>query len=76
MELFAWFTWNAVLFIVCLGSALFTTHPAILHTFNSKMDLLKKSTVDSRFLDFQGTLWNTSRYPYLDISDLQNWGKK
>ena len=32
------------------------------------------STVDSRYLELQGTLWNTSRYPYLDISDLQNWG--
>ena len=32
-------------------------------------------TVDSRYLEFQGTLWNTSRYPYLNISDLQNWGK-
>ena len=30
-------------------------------------------TVDSRYLEIQGTLWNTSRYPYLDISDLQNW---
>ena len=29
----------------------------------------------SRYLEFQGTLWNTSRYPYLDISDLQNLGK-
>ena len=26
-------------------------------------------------IEFQGTLWNTSRYPYLEISDLQNWGK-
>ena len=33
-------------------------------------------TVDSRYREVQGTLWNTSRYPYLDISDLQNWGKK
>ena len=32
-------------------------------------------TVDSRYLEFQMTLWNTSRYPYLDISDLQNWEK-
>ena len=24
----------------------------------------------------QGTTWNSSRYPYLSISDLQNWGKK
>ena len=32
-------------------------------------------TVDSRYLEFQGTIWTTSIYPYLDISDLQNWGK-
>ena len=32
-------------------------------------------TVDSRYLKFQGTFWNTSRYPYFDISDLQNWVK-
>ena len=32
-------------------------------------------TVNSRYLEFQGTVWNTSRYPYLDISDFQNWGK-
>ena len=41
------------------------------------MELKKNvyNTVDSRYLDFQGTLWNTSWYPYFDISDLQNWGK-
>ena len=33
------------------------------------------STVDSRYLEVQGALWNTSKYPYLDISGLQNWGK-
>ena len=33
-------------------------------------------TVDSRYLELQGTLWNTSRYPYFDISDLRNWGKQ
>ena len=27
------------------------------------------TTVNSRYLEFQGTLWNTSKYPYLDISD-------
>ena len=32
-------------------------------------------TVDSSYLEFQGTLWNTSRYPYLDISVLRKWGK-
>ena len=31
------------------------------------------NTVYSRYLELQGTLWNTSRYPYFDISDLQNW---
>ena len=31
-----------------------------------------RTTVDSRYLEVQGTLWNTSRYPYLDLSDLQN----
>ena len=34
----------------------------------------KVNTVDSRYLEVEGTLWNTSRYPYFDISDVQNWG--
>ena len=33
---------------------------AVLHTI----------TVDSRYLEIEGTLKNTSRYPYFDISDL------
>ena len=28
------------------------------------------STVDSRYLEIEGTIKNTSRYPYFDISDL------
>ena len=32
-------------------------------------------TVDSRYLEVEGTHWNTSRYPYFDISDVPNWGK-
>ena len=28
-----------------------------------------ENTVESRYLEFQLTLWNASRYPYLDISD-------
>ena len=32
-------------------------------------------TVDSHYLEVHGTLLSTSRCPYLDISDLQNWGK-
>ena len=39
------------------------------------MSWRKKNTVDSRYLEFKGTFWNTSRYPYFDISDLQNRGK-
>ena len=33
------------------------------------------NTVDSRYLELEGTLWNTSRYTEFDISDVQNWGK-
>ena len=33
-------------------------------------------TVDSRYLEFQETHWNTSRYPYLDISELREWVKQ
>ena len=29
-------------------------------------------TVDSRYLEVKGTLKNTSKYPYFDISDVQN----
>ena len=31
--------------------------------------------VESRYLEVQGSLWNSSRYPYRDTSNLQNWGK-
>ena len=41
-----------------------------------KLQLNKLYTVDSHYLEIQGTLWNTSRYPYFDISDLRNWGKQ
>ena len=33
-------------------------------------------TVDSRYLELQGTHWNTSRYPYFDISELREWGEQ
>ena len=33
-------------------------------------------TVHSRYLEFKGTLWNISRYPYLDRSELRKWGKQ
>ena len=41
----------------------------------STVTTLFSYTVDSRYLEFQGTPCNTSRYPYLDISDLQSSGK-
>ena len=34
------------------------------------------STVDSRYLEVQGILLNTSRYPYRDISDFAELWKK
>ena len=30
-------------------------------------DTSEDTWVDSRYLEVQGTVWNTSRYPYLDI---------
>ena len=33
----------------------------------SCMSRITRNTVDSRYLEFQGTLLNTSRYPYFDI---------
>ena len=42
---------------------------------NRKQNIVEKRKNCSSYLEVQGTLWNTSRYPYLDISDLQNWGK-
>ena len=47
------------------------------HTCNlvGNVPRLISYTVDSRYLEVQGNLLKRSRYPYLDISDLQNWGK-
>ena len=42
---------------------------------DDKWDDFDSNTVDSCYLEFQGTLWYILRYPYFDISDLQNWGK-
>ena len=35
----------------------------------------KTNTVNSCYFEFQGAFWNTTRYPYFKISDLQNWGE-
>ena len=37
---------------------------------NAPCPLFSENTVDSRYLEIGGTLKNTSRYPYFDISDL------
>ena len=47
----------------------------LIRTSNTQVPDRYRNTVDSRYLELHGTLWNISRYPYLDISDLQNWGK-
>ena len=46
-----------------------------LRSANSGLCFFFWITLYSR-LQVQGTLWNTSRYSYLDISVLQNWTKK
>ena len=50
------------------------------HSYNAKFDFFQtynsfSKTVDSRYLEVEGTRWNTSRYPYFDKSDVQNWRK-
>ena len=49
----------------------------LLTKFRVRLPLFRisKNTVDFRYLEFQGTLWNTWRYPNFDVSDLQNWRK-
>ena len=37
---------------------------------------LGQATVGSCYLELQGILWNTSRYPYFDIWDFQSWENK
>ena len=51
-------------FVVVSGNIIFLCHQGYL--FETK----KKYTVDSRYLEIEGTLKNSPRYPYFDISDL------
>ena len=46
-----------------------------LTNFNEVCNDRIQFTVNSRYLEVEGTLSTTLRYPYFDISDLQNWGK-
>ena len=45
-------------------------------TPGGRVHTITDSPVDSRYLELQGTPWNTSRYPYFDIPVLRNWGKQ
>ena len=56
-------------YIIYLNDALLATAYRFWWTFQSEI------TVDSHYLEVEGTRWNSSRYPYFDISDVQNWGK-
>ena len=38
-----------------------------------RIKYILQTKVDYPYLEVRGTLWNTSWYPYPDISDLQNW---
>ena len=65
--------WFRMLHFLCSSSLLLRSP---LENCDSRLwPCVLSSTVDSRYLEVQGTFWNTSRYTYLDISDLQNWGK-
>ena len=44
-------------------------------SYNQKAWFFQVYIVDSRYLEVEGTVWNTAWYPYFDISDVQNWGK-
>ena len=37
---------------------------------NNTIEIPEQNTVDSRYLEIEGTLKNTSKYPHFDISDL------
>ena len=68
-----WCTLSIFIVITVLTKGLGRQH--WLRAFLQYSKISSRSTVDSRYLEFQGTVWNSSRYPYLNISGLQNWGK-
>ena len=55
-----------------LRSLTFGVHGSEMQTTKKKIYPVRPYTVDSCFLELQETLWNTSRYPYFDTSDLRN----
>ena len=81
--------WNIVLISPRKWALVFRANCLLRRQFawNVKAHFLKKKKTEkySRLslsrnprdsMKHQGTPWNSSRYPDLDISDLQNWGKQ
>ena len=57
-----------ILFLLLVWKSCFSENICKITFMDSYLLLLY--TVDSRYLKIEGTLLNTSRYPYFDISDL------
>ena len=55
---------------------MFADQPELKPAHQRKSQKQANNTVDPRYLEIQGTLWNTSRYPYFDKSDLRTWEKQ
>ena len=53
-----------------MGSEYYEENTGICLFWGCGWGLMTYNTVDSRYLEIEGTLRNSSRYPYFDISDL------
>ena len=54
----------------CIPQLRVSVNKSALNGFLRHLIILVHHTVDSRYLEIEGTLKNSSRYPYFDISDL------
>ena len=59
-------------YVVTMPEVWIQVLPRPCHIAKIDVDIVQasKSTVHSRYLEIEGTLKNSSRYPYFDISDL------
>ena len=67
---------NVQTFITCIYISFNVTLHISMHLCHTLYTTCLLNTVDYRYLEVRGTLWNNLRYLYLDISDLQNWEKR
>ena len=67
---------NVQTFITCIYISFNVTLHISMHLCHTLYAICLLNTVDYRYLEVKGTLWNNLRYLYLDISDLQNWEKR